>query len=194
MRAVDMRGEGTRGDSDSSDVGKSQKTPLRCSPSPIAPSLRTTTAREGARSSYRPGSTPIGWKWRRRGRGEDEDDGEDGAKDEEEDEGEDEDEDEDEDEKDEVGDSEDEQDDQVDDWEGSAAPGCQGWPRWARTRASRPAPSRPAPSPFPPWICRTPQPWRGPSRRRAHSVRATTQTLQPGEGRRVNKGNTQQLR
>ena len=43
-RAVDMRGEGTRGDSDSSDGEKSQKAPLRCSPSPIAPSLRTTTA------------------------------------------------------------------------------------------------------------------------------------------------------
>jgi len=44
LQAVDLRGEGTRGDSDSSDGGKSQKTPLRCSPSPLAPSLRTTTA------------------------------------------------------------------------------------------------------------------------------------------------------
>ena len=43
-RAVDVQGEGTRGDRDSSDVGKSQKAPLRCSPSPLAPSLLTTTA------------------------------------------------------------------------------------------------------------------------------------------------------
>jgi len=44
-RAVHMRGEGGgRGETRSSDGGKGQKTPLRCSPSPIAPSPRTTTA------------------------------------------------------------------------------------------------------------------------------------------------------
>jgi len=72
-RAVDMRGEGTRGDRDSSDGEKSQKAPLRCSPSSLAPSLRTTTAHRyttavnAERGQVACGGVSAGRRYARRG-------------------------------------------------------------------------------------------------------------------------------